>query len=858
MPSDNSFPAACRQTLDGFILSVASHLRKRRPADIFLDFTTSTASIFIIFLDDVSSALSFSSGASSDLAVVNYMKSHPDSGISNMSDPEHQAQKLQLVADDILSTYLDPVEYQCPPARLFLRHMLAEVILGMTLDRCAKAEYLNDWIVYLLDENEGLAKDSAAACPAGSTHEEPSIKSKTESAQPSESSDGNDRNNERKRAVSAAEEAMDEAMKEAQRLTKLMLEEDARRLQQNNEDTPRVPAATNNTDASSIAAEHSRNGTSLYGSSNEINNAETGSNEHQDDALPVRTSVEEVQEIGLGTDERPDLPVRPAVTLSLHGAEIAIFDDGVTVGKGLLKTKPQGEYLLQISPSSSSYSGWVITRTYADFETLHEVLRRISTVSGTSLNSTPSSLPSWKALAKDRLTGELERYLGAALQSEQLAESEGMKRFLDKERGLGVEIKPTAWTTPGSVGKGMLDVLTRAPKDVAGGGKALLGGVTGALSTVNPLATKRPTGANRTTASYTAEPKEPNGRASLDSMTSWSENEIFGKTLDVESPKSSPEPRRSSSSTRPLTQTSRLSSRLALSTQVQDEALATSSPKNPHKQLPPSRASASAAGARLPPQASSSIADDYLTSASRTQSYEQMSSISADGTSFFDVPTPSTSNTPLRSASPSRSQPSRPATPPPPPSIDAYAIDTQQPAPREDPTHAAHRPRHPLTSREAQAATDVLFAATTQLFALSSAWAFRRTLLAAAKAFLLRPGNPQLETLRALMQGSAVDALASADGIATALHRVRAAALPTEPEREAWPPERTDEEREQLRRKARRLLCERGMPAALTGVMGQAASAEALGKLFDCLQVEKVARGLVFAVLLQALRVLVQ
>ncbi|KAI4240305.1 MAG: hypothetical protein L6R42_011549, partial [Xanthoria sp. 1 TBL-2021] len=53
-----------------------------------------------------------------------------------------------------------------------------------------------------------------------------------------------------------------------------------------------------------------------------------------------------------------------------------------------------------------------------------------------------------------------------------------------------------------------------------------------------------------------------------------------------------------------------------------------------------------------------------------------------------------------------------------------------------------------------------------------------------------------------------------------------------------------EEEKERLRLKARKLLVEKGMPAALTGVMGAAASGEAVGKVFDALQIEEVARGL--------------
>jgi hypothetical protein len=42
---------------------------------------------------------------------------------------------------------------------------------------------------------------------------------------------------------------------------------------------------------------------------------------------------------------------------------------------------------------------------------------------------------------------------------------------------------------------------------------------------------------------------------------------------------------------------------------------------------------------------------------------------------------------------------------------------------------------------------------------------------------------------------------------------------------------------------------------ALMGVMGQVATGEALGKVFDCLQVEEVARGLMFGLILQAVKV---
>jgi hypothetical protein len=153
---------------------------------------------------------------------------------------------------------------------------------------------------------------------------------------------------------------------------------------------------------------------------------------------------------------------------------------------------------------------------------------------------------------------------------------------------------------------------------------------------------------------------------------------------------------------------------------------------------------------------------------------------------------------------------------------------------------------------------ELIFATITELYQLSSAWALRKTLLTAAKTFLLRPGNPQLESIRQLLQSTVLDANTSDEGIATHLHKMRENALPTEEELKAWPAELSGEEKEKLRQKARRLLVERGMPQALTSVMGQAASGEALGKVFDCLQMGHVARGLVFGLMLQGMRAVTQ
>lgn len=174
------------------------------------------------------------------------------------------------------------------------------------------------------------------------------------------------------------------------------------------------------------------------------------------------------------------------------------------------------------------------------------------------------------------------------------------------------------------------------------------------------------------------------------------------------------------------------------------------------------------------------------------------------------------------------------------------------------PSKAGSGPKAPISEAETSVAIELMFAVITELYTLSSAWNFRRTLLTAAKTFLLRPGNPQLASIRDLLQGSMLDSNLSDSGIASHIYKLRENALPTEEEMEIWRrdyPEKTEEQKEELRVKARKLLVTKGMPQALSSVMGAAASGEALGKVFDCLQQPGVSRGLVFGLMRQALRI---
>ncbi|TKA48793.1 hypothetical protein B0A55_13767, partial [Friedmanniomyces simplex] len=539
--------------------------------------------------------------------------------------------------------------------------------------------------------------------------------------------------------------------------------------------------------------------------------------------------------------------------LTLHNATISIFDDSEPNERTSIKTKPQTEYLIQIEPQSSSFPGWMIARRYTDFEMLHEVLRRISVITGVQgFAASHAELPRWRTNTKATLRAELERYLTDAVRFQPLAESEGMKRFLEKDQGLakspGERNKGFGWPTPDAFGKfggDMMNVLTKAPKQVAGSGKAVFGGVAGLVGGKRPASMSQG-GSSRANTNETREGGA--GHRSKQSVGQFPPREDSMGSLSAarqsqESVRSVPKAnfeRYTGSSElrpRPSVSSSRLSSELARST----ESLAEESENSPsvsqtqqQQQQVPSLEGGLEAAINLPPPPSE-ITDDF-----GLPGHAAKKSLDATRPSSLEQAIiPADDATPATPARPAEVAPATTTT-------------------RALPSKAEPKPKEPLTEREASVAIELMFAVITELYTLSSAWQIRRTLLAAAKNFLLRPGNPQLETIRAMLQTSLLDSHLSDPGIASQIYKLRENGLPTAEELDVWArdyPAKTEEENEALRIQARKLLITKGMPQALTSVMGAAASGEALGKVFDCLQVEGVGRGLVFGLVLQGLRV---
>lgn len=382
----------------------------------------------------------------------------------------------------------------------------------------------------------------------------------------------------------------------------------------------------------------------------------------------------------------------------------------------------------------------------------------------------------------------------------------------------------------------MMNVLTKAPKQVAGGGKAVIGGVAGLVA-----GGKKPNG-SQTNLARPADisTERPISRASahrvngVGSVLAESTSSSISGRVSQDSLRALPShmtERRSSAATSISEESKAVSPATptrpaSLISQTQSTNTVETSPSSSIAQLP-SRDLSLEATMNLPPPPSE-ISDDYASPTSPSKR-------------SIDTFHPTLAEASMGAMLDADDDP-----PPMPPRPEATESE------------AADKTKQPLTERETAVAIELMFAVITQLYTLSSAWNIRRTLLSAAKTFLLRPGNPQLQSIRTLLQTSLFDANLSDSGLAQQIYKLRENSLPTAKELEIWNrdyPPKTDEQKEELRIKARRLLITKGMPQALTSVMGATASGDALGKVFDALQVPEVSRGLIFGLMLQALRI---
>jgi hypothetical protein len=833
LPSELSFPQECRQTLVSFLRSISTHLSRKRPADAFLDFWTNSSSIVIVFLNELSAALSQGDDLPQSDAIEKYLECNPDSNLANILDGKEQKKKFYMISDDLLENFLEKSVYDCRPAKSFLREVWAGIILESTLKSCSKPEWLNGWIIYLLEAGEPdllQAIDAGMGVPSDDLAAKDGIPTKS-----MEIEEGTP-----KKRFSKIDEATEEAMEEAKRLSQLMADEDKRMSYVSSSES-----ISNPFDLLPNGRQHSDE--DLTGSNHTPEQLKAGSVEEIDAKAVTSpapfTSFDQI----LSSTKSNQSEFQPSVdqpsALILHNANIIIYDDSPN-DKGRIRSKPNDDYLVQIEPESSRHPGWMIVRRYPDFESLHEVLRRIAAISGVSdFAIRYSTLPNWKNQTKSSLRGELELYLRAACSHKFLAESEGMKRFLEKDQGQAYTGKGNfGWPSPAAfetMGKGLLDALTSAPKGAAEGGKDVFRGVSGVLGNITSVGQKKKDASKREkqqSISLTSDSKLPALPPRPDSTKG---NEDFASSPNAQAQHNG----------------SLLVARTPADLLAVSHSVSNGNDADSFFEGKPSKISSSDLGSER-----GRIDSGQMSSASRSFHLESMESMVLPPPPS-DIPDNYVSLNDLSTSAGFHSNSIDLITSPNTTSL-SKSIDTLPSSKTPQSTDSlpeavskkSKREFSPLSEQETRVALELIFAIINELYTLSSAWNFRKTLLTAAKTFLLRPGNPSLVSIQSVIQESVITSNTSDAGMAFHLRKLRENTLPTEEELKLWPKEISLEEKEKLRVKARKLLIERGFPAALTGVMGQAATGEALGNVFDCLQIEEVARGLMFGLLLQGMR----
>ena len=765
-------------------------------------------------------------------AIALYLADNPDSSFANVLDRAEQAKKLTAMSEDILQTFLEPAAYQFDPARTFLKEVLAGLILEPTLVNCSKAAWINAWIVYLLEQGEpeimnainaGVGEATGKQVTTDATKQElPKGGQEKDSLIMREGDDHDREALEEVRRLNAliASGQFDQQKEESEAVTSGQ----AIQIKEPEETTSSAPSTnhllTPTSSESDLAGARSSN--SLDEPSWNDQFAAEPSQENRTEHTPM-TNFDQIV-------SQDQIFVEPAkiVPLTLHQTVVNIFDDSQPGDKSMIRSKPAIDYLLQVEPASSQHPGWMIARKYADFETLHEVLRRISVISGVpEFNISFPVVPTWRSQTKNTLTANLEAYLREALSHARLAESIGMKRFLEKDEGLeklGNSKGSLGFPSPEAfqtMGKGVLDVLSGAPKGAAGGGKALLDGMkgVGGVLTGQKRSLSRPNRESRTHSTSTL-PNIPDNQPSRAESITDSNKEVETSSISFESSRTSVE--------------------------------STKLPKLPT--LPYMDEQRSPQGVDISGSVSRTEINQGSDQAADTASEGKLAQLPVEAEEeILNLP-PRPDE--IDSTEVSYQSPNKPMSTK---SVHSLDLGEELASPRSattSKTPTKQIQKSPLSSEETSVAVELIFAVINELYTLSSAWNIRRTLLNAAKTFLLRPGNPSLEQIRKLLQESVIEANTSDTGIAYHLQKLRENSLPTEEELALWPPPASEEENEKLRKKARKLLIEQGMPPALRGIMGAAASGEALGRLFDSLQVEEASRGLMFAVMLQSVRAL--
>ena len=800
------------------------HLSRRRPADIFLHFLTNSSSMIIVFLGELSSAFGAEAGDPSFTteSIRTYLERYPESSLSNLLSAEKQHEKLQLMANDILKMFLDSELYKCELTKTFLLETLCNLVLGPLVESCSRPEYINGWIVYLLEEGEPeLMNALDAGLEQANRGQSAPTRFSSQGGQGTimgtSSTSTADRGHNSKKSKGAME--MEETMRQVQRLNDMIAAE----RKQRDPGTSQGPHGDPTHDWKAEASTVMEDLTTPSSDSEKI----MGFHSNDLDRAPLKGSLELHRHGDIFTKSTADgstLPISSqrssldkqglengqstlAAPQTPRQAAVSVVDDFNTGEDRTFRSKPTKEYLLQIEPADLRHQGWMVARKYTDFETLHEVLARISWISGaSSFRAQYPDLPTWKGRSKQSLQHELQQYLRHALRHDPLADSEAMKRFLDKSRGSDSSVSATGFGFPnsvvfGTVSKGVLGVLSNAPKGVAGGSKAVLNGVTGVFGT-----------SSRKKSAGRANPAQ----GPTDKSRATNSNDGLFQTRSTETG--------DVSRTTPVATIG--------SSEICAETASTASDGSTSIVHSPT-------GGDLIPSARSTMCMDERNNDNKIveDAGEPLSRlVLLDGDPEVPLSPASDLQAPMSPGGTNA----------------RGSDDTSVTSPDPLPGSSEH---NPLSEDETAMAIELLFAMINEMYSLSSVWTIRKALLNATKAFLLRPGNPNIGYIGAIIQ-KAIDENTSDETLAGYINTLQRTCLGTDDNSTSG--QLSDEEKVKLRQRARELFVANGIPRALASVMGTSATSEALGRVFDSFQDESICHGLVFVVILQALKVLVQ
>ncbi|RAL15017.1 PX domain protein [Aspergillus homomorphus CBS 101889] len=800
LPSESNFTLSCRKVLVSFVTRLGWHICRKRPADLFLELLVNSSSLIIVFLNELATA--FNSAGSSDSPerlISRYIDHHPESNLANLLGKEQQRKKISLVADDLLSGYLDSNIYDCFLVRDFLSDVLSSILSESAVSVLSRPETINGCIIQLLGERDHEIMNALDIGVGEATEHAVAEMNKTSSTVISDPTSKFLADNTIPMRTTGSAVAC--------------LKAKANMHAESSQTTrPAEPSQTQ--ESVQLSLNHGCNEAPSHrdalDSPPQVDPYKQSScpREEQDTTMETlenkKSAHNPVQALPSPSEHTTSQPWGSSPSTMLYRAFVTVDLNLDSGGSGPFRYKPACDCLLQIEPYSARSTGWMVFRKYADFETLHRTLETISRLNKIhEFSEEYPVVPSWKAQTRQGLAQGLQKYLRSALQHEPLAECEKMKSFLDKDGSMGTGSTAAATKTGlsfpvqntlESVGNSVLGVFANAPKGVSGCSKAVFEGMTGVFGAGGA--------------------KEP-----------ASNNDISESNLELVPNSEADQEFVAGHGCLTQHANAGMSNHSAKLFHAVDESLS----------FQPRAKRLSAEVVETPGSVSPSVSREVAASAEHFGHEAFIASVASKMEHGSADLRQSLSSQETSNVAADRSD------------CRISQADGQDKVTEDN----------PITQEEAQMAVELIFAVINELYTLSSAWNIRRTLLSAAKSYLLRPGNPKLEIIRGLFQDSLIDTHVSDEAIGSYLNKFRESALPTRVEIRSRSGPVGEPEKERLKETARGLFVEKGLSQTLTGIMGAAASKEALGKVFDCLQVEFVAQGLMSSLLLQMMKAVI-